>query len=502
MIAHAEIKMHLTKSKIKITITFFLVLSFLSFYGYSSAATFKVSTTSEFRQALLDAAGNGEDDTIILDAGTYKTTDDGQGTFTFSGTEAYNLTIKAKDGLTRNDVILDGDNTDQVLNFANTETDSVLTVDSITVQNGYIYYDHGTPSTGGIDSSYKYEVVITNSIISGNAGEGISSGKVTVTNSIVSENSGRGIEGGDVTVANSIISENNNGGIASGGNLAVISSTISGNALEGYGGGIFCPNTITVTNSTISGNTANDYSGPKGSYVPGKGGGIYCGSSDCGGGVTVINSTISGNTADSSGGGIYGNGNFINNIFTDNSSDIRFGGDSNLYNNFIDNTKLENESSFVITKENNIQPNAGSLHFADSDFRLGKGSIAINKGLDPNSNKFKSLFTDSEMLAEILQVLKTDKDGNQRIRGKSIDLGAYEYWAFTITASAGVGGSIKPKGNVKVTYGTDRTFTITPKKDYKIAKVKVDGVSVGAVKAYTFSNITKNHSISATFKKK
>lgn len=81
------------------------------------AQTFNVSTTAQLRTALENATVNGEDDVIILEAGTYKTTDDGLGTFKFSDTEAHNLTIKAKDGLTANDVILDGANTHQVINF-------------------------------------------------------------------------------------------------------------------------------------------------------------------------------------------------------------------------------------------------------------------------------------------------------------------------------------------------------------------------------------------------
>jgi len=70
---------------------------------------------------------------------------------------------------------------------------------------------------------------------------------------------------------------------------------------------------------------------------------------------------------------------------------------------------------------------------------------------------------------------------------------------YTITASAGAGGVISPFGKVKVTKGAGQTFTITPKAGYKIYRVKVDGKSVGAVSSYTFSNITKNRTISASF---
>ena len=71
---------------------------------------------------------------------------------------------------------------------------------------------------------------------------------------------------------------------------------------------------------------------------------------------------------------------------------------------------------------------------------------------------------------------------------------------FTITASAGSNGSINPSGSVSVNYGAGRTFTMTPITScYKVLNVLVDGSSVGAVTSYTFSNVTANHTISATF---
>ena len=57
-------------------------------------ATFNVSTTPEFRTALETSATNGEDDTIILADGTYKTTDDGKGTFIYLSNESNSLTLQ------------------------------------------------------------------------------------------------------------------------------------------------------------------------------------------------------------------------------------------------------------------------------------------------------------------------------------------------------------------------------------------------------------------------
>jgi hypothetical protein len=70
---------------------------------------------------------------------------------------------------------------------------------------------------------------------------------------------------------------------------------------------------------------------------------------------------------------------------------------------------------------------------------------------------------------------------------------------YTITASVGTGGSISPSGGVTVQSGASQTFTITPNSGYRIGSVTVDGVSQGAVTSYTFSAVTTNHTIVASF---
>ncbi len=74
--------------------------------------------------------------------------------------------------------------------------------------------------------------------------------------------------------------------------------------------------------------------------------------------------------------------------------------------------------------------------------------------------------------------------------------------SFTISASAGPGGTISPSGTSTVTCGGSKTYTITPKIGYAISSVQVDGAGVGAVSAYTFSAVSANHTIKALFKKK
>ncbi|MGQ9608388.1 MAG: InlB B-repeat-containing protein, partial [bacterium] len=73
------------------------------------------------------------------------------------------------------------------------------------------------------------------------------------------------------------------------------------------------------------------------------------------------------------------------------------------------------------------------------------------------------------------------------------------YFSCVIVANAGANGSIEPSGSVEVDYGSSQTFIITPNRGYHILDVIVDGLSVGAVNSYTFSNVIDNHSISVTF---
>ncbi len=75
----------------------------------------------------------------------------------------------------------------------------------------------------------------------------------------------------------------------------------------------------------------------------------------------------------------------------------------------------------------------------------------------------------------------------------------YPVATHTITASAGANGSITPSGSVSVNNGSNQTFAIAATTGFHTVNVTVDSVSVGAVATYTFSNVTANHTIAATF---
>jgi hypothetical protein len=77
--------------------------------------------------------------------------------------------------------------------------------------------------------------------------------------------------------------------------------------------------------------------------------------------------------------------------------------------------------------------------------------------------------------------------------------GAFNLKTFTITSSAGTGGSISPSGSISVNAQSSQTFTITPSTGYNISSVKIDGISISPIASYTFNNITANHTITASF---
>ena len=69
---------------------------------------------------------------------------------------------------------------------------------------------------------------------------------------------------------------------------------------------------------------------------------------------------------------------------------------------------------------------------------------------------------------------------------------------YTVTATAGEGGSVMPESTV-VHYGDSVTVTITADDCHHIDSVFVDEVFVGTESSYTFRNIADNHTLRAVF---
>jgi len=70
---------------------------------------------------------------------------------------------------------------------------------------------------------------------------------------------------------------------------------------------------------------------------------------------------------------------------------------------------------------------------------------------------------------------------------------------YVIESTAGAGGAINPAGTKSVLPRTTSLYKIIPEDGFYIEDVKVDGVSVGSVRYYTFDPVYDNHNIVASF---
>ena len=137
-----------------------------------------------------------------------------------------------------------------------------------------------------------------------------------------------------------------------------------------------------------------------------------------------------------------------------------------------------------------LKPNTGTLEWVNDKGNALPGDTKVEAN---TSYKWRFTPTDTNY---------TTLTGEIELYHKSSSSGSGWYYTYyTIKATAGTNGSISPSGWTSVRDGRDQTFTITPDKGYAVAKVLVDGKSVGAVKSYTFKNVTKDHTIEAIFMK-
>ena len=131
--------------------------------------------------------------------------------------------------------------------------------------------------------------------------------------------------------------------------------------------------------------------------------------------------------------------------------------------------------------------------------------------IDQAENVDKTLYTAEsvealeEVLAEAKEVFADPIADEAAVEDIALDLSEaidalVAKPTYTITATAGEGGTITPNGDVSVVEGKSQTFTITPDDGHEVAGVLVDGVAVELTdNTYTFQNVTSDHTISVTF---
>ena len=143
----------------------------------------------------------------------------------------------------------------------------------------------------------------------------------------------------------------------------------------------------------------------------------------------------------------------------------------------------------LTTKGSTLNPSDGKLEWVDD-----KGNVLPDSTRVEANTTYKWHFTPTD-------TNYTTLTGEVELYHKSSSGGGWYDSYYTIKATAGAGGSISPSGNVSVREGRDQTFTITPDKGYAVANVKIDGKSIGAVKSYTFENVSRTHTIEVIFMK-
>ena len=444
--------------------TCLLILSTISWFSaLTNAATLNVSTTPELREALTTAATNGEDDIIILANGTYKTTDDGLGSFNYITNKSNSLTLE---GAQRENVLLDGDYQNEILNHASTAVDSPLILKGVSFVNGV----SNSSEAGAVNSNF--DITIQDCLFEDNAGGNggaihqWGSNKQLVLNNSIFENNKASRAGGAIytgallDISNSVFLNNH---------------TLSNNGLNSIGGGaIYSRNLNSSGRSSIINTKFNENIS-----LSGRGGALnisggilnnvelvgnsseYEGGAISGGGLLIQNSLIKNNSSDSgSSVGFLGSSDIVNSIIIYNTSANNDSGVLGTYGSVV-NSLIANNSAGLLSYAASI---ANSVFYANGSFDislrpngsktiselyhnyidasilgpnyLGEGNIfdkvALNfTDVDDDNYRLKST---SELIdagftgfAEDVDIPATDMDGNSRVSGGAIDIGPYEF---------------------------------------------------------------------------
>jgi len=396
----------------------FIIVGFLTFPARVSwgETVHCVSNAAELQTELTAAQTNGDDDVIQVEQGTYS------GNFTFDSSEGKNISILG--GYTSGcagrvqdptNTILDGGGgtNGKVLEIKNTDGGNI-TVEGLTLQNGYATYGSSSPTYYYVGSGlYAHaesasgqagSITINDNIIKDNVADEYARAAGLYAKSTTSTGYAN-----DVTISNNTITNNTSyyrgpagvyagaysyGGAAIGGQVTLTNNTISENQSTsgGPGGGSiesWSGDDMTITNNTITGNSTGSGS----DYVGGLE--LYSGYTEnaAGGDITLTNNTVTDNTAGADAGGAYAqlhgygslaSGNFVGDsntflantagslggglkIYTNPGSIAAGGGDVALYNNVMaGNQSLQGSGLYV------------ELSRAVSTFTLTNNTITAN----------------------------------------------------------------------------------------------------------------------------
>ena len=309
------------------------------------------------------------------------------------------------------------------------------------------------------------EVLVTNGIyaVGGRAVFSAMTNRVAVDRSITV----RSVNGPLVTIirGNQVLGTNGTGAVrcvylADGARLSGFTLTngatlTTGDSRSLWGGGIYCDSSnAIVSNCVIAGNSAWDSGGGvcrgtlinssvAGNTATGVGGGMYAVDS------SLNNCVLWGNTAGDAGGGVYG-GTLNNCTLSDNTANSGGGAfNATLKNSIVYFNTGNNASSSKLTNCCTTLPPLGGANIdADPQFvdrfagnlRLLSTSPCINTG--------NNLYAPGGV----------DLDGNPRVFGSTVDIGAYEYQGLPTQVAPYI---ITQPTNKTVAVGSNATFVVT-----------------------------------------
>jgi uncharacterized protein YkvS len=306
---------------------------------------------------------------LIADGGTITFANSiANGTITLANGELLidkSLTI---DGDT-NKITISGNQTSRVFNIFDSTSELNVTIDSLTITQGFALGTGNNGRGGGIFNNEETVTIVNSTFVNNLAntdGGGIfNQGQVNIINSTMFNNFAS-IDGGGISSKSGIVN--------------VTNSTLYNNRASSDGGAIeHTGATVTIRNSTISGNTAA------------QGGGIYNGSAQ----TNLISTIVANNLASSNGNDLKNTGGTVN------ASNSLI---EDVTGNPINGTNTANiTGQDPLLDPNGLKDNGG----ATLTILLQNGSPALNAGSNPNG-------------------LLTDQRGFDRNDGNGVDIGAVE----------------------------------------------------------------------------